>query len=98
RGDPHWVLTSWNLSFVMVLVIRRMSRPPLSSQFNNSNRLAALQAELKNFQTKETDTNAVMRTGQQLVDAIQRAPKDPFLQEAFANFLEAVGDRKQAAS
>lgn len=91
-------LTSWNRSFVIDSVIRRMSRPPLSSQFNNSNRLAALQAELKNFQTKETDTNAVMRASQQLVDAIQRAPKDPFLQEAFANFLEAVEDRKQAAS
>jgi len=90
-------LTSWNRSFVLESVIRRMQQPPLSSQFNNPARLAAVQADLKVLREQQMDTNAVMRTGQELVDAIQRAPQDPFLQEGFANFLEAVGDRKQAA-
>jgi tetratricopeptide (TPR) repeat protein len=55
-----------------------------------------VQAENKLLRAQE-NPNAVMRSGQELVDAIQRAPRDPFLYEGFANFLEAVGDRKQAA-
>ena len=90
-------LTTWNRSFVLDSVNRRMQQPPLSSQFNNPARIAAVQAELKVLHAQQTDTNAVMRCGQELVDAIQRAPRDPFLYEGFANFLEAVGDRKQAA-
>lgn len=89
-------LTLWNRGFVLDSVIRRMQQPPLSSQFNNPARLAALQAETKTLRTQK-DPNAVMRSGQELVDAIQRAPRDPYLQEGFANFLEAVGDRRQAA-
>jgi len=91
-------LTPWNRGFVLDSVISRMSHPPLSSQFNNPARLAVLQAELKALQAQQVGTNPVMRSGQELVNAIQRAPGDPFLQEGFANFLEAVGDRKQAAS
>ena len=91
-------LTPWNRSFVIDSVISRMSHPPLSSQFNNPTRLAKLQAELKSLQARQIGTNAVMRSGQGLVDAMQRAPEDPFLLEGFGNFLEAVGDQKQAAS
>jgi tetratricopeptide (TPR) repeat protein len=89
-------LTPWNRGFVIESVIRRMQGPPLSSQFNNSNRMAALQAEMNSLRTFQADTNNLMRSGQDLVNAIQRAPRDPFLYEGFANFLEAVGDRKQA--
>lgn len=95
--DRDLGLTIWNRSFVLESVIRRMQQPPLSSQFNNSNRLDVLQAELKPLLAKQRSTNAVMQAGQSLVNAIQRAPNDTFLQEGFANFLEAVGDRRQAA-
>jgi tetratricopeptide (TPR) repeat protein len=90
-------LTPWNRSFVIESVIRRMQQPPLSSQFNNPALLAALQAELKSLQALQADTNAVMRSGQELVDAIQRAPRDPFLYDGLANLYEALGDRKRAA-
>lgn len=95
--DRDLGLTPWNRSFVIESVMRRMQQPPLGSQFNNSNRLAALQAELNPLVAQQRNTNAIMRAGQSLVDAIQRAPHDAFLQEGFANFLEAVGDRRQAA-
>lgn len=95
--DRDLGLTVWNRGFVLDSVIRRMQQPPLSSQFNNPRRLAAFQAEVKDLRAQQANTNAVMRTGQALVDAIQRAPEDPILQEGFANFLEAVGDRRQAA-
>lgn len=91
-------ITPWNRSFVIESVIRRMHQPPLSSQFNNSNRLAVLQLELESTRQQQAQTNAYVRSGQALVDAIQRTPQDAFLQEGFANFLEALGDRKQAAS
>ena len=90
-------VTPWNRSFVIESVIRRMQQPPLSSQPNNSNRLAALQFELESSRDQQAQTNAYMRSGQALVEAIQRAPHDAFLQEGFANFLEALGDKKQAA-
>ena len=88
-------LTLWNRSFVLDSVMRRMAQPPLSSQFNNPARLAAIQAESK-FLRAQQDTNAVMRSGQELVDAIQRAPRDPFLPEGLANLYEALGDLKRA--
>lgn len=91
-------LTPWNRSFVIESVIRRMQQPPLSSQSNNSNRLASLQLELSEVRKQQAQTNAYMISGQALVDAIQRAPQDAFLQEGFANFLEALGDKKQAAA
>lgn len=96
--DRDLGLTVWNQSFVLESVVRRMQQPPLSSQFNNSDRLAELHVELERLQQHQTSTNDVMRVGQALVDAIQRWPNDAFLQEGFANFLEAVGDRRQAAN
>jgi len=90
-------LTPWNRGFVIESVLRRIQQPPLSSQFNNPKRLATLQSELAAIREQQSRTNAYMLSGQALVDAIQRAPQDAFLQEGFANFLEALGDRKQAA-
>ena len=94
--DRDLGLTLWNRSFVLDSVIRRMSQPPLSSQFNNAARLAEFQAELKVLLTQQADTNAVMRSGQELVNAIQRAPQDHFLHEGLANLYEALGDLKRA--
>ena len=88
-------LTLWNRGFVMDSLISRMQRPPLNTQFNNPARLAAFQAESELLRAQQ-DTNAVMRSGQELVNAIQRAPQDHFLHEGLANLYEAVGDRKRA--
>jgi len=96
--DRDLGLTPWNRSFVIESVVRRMQQPPLSSQLNNSNRLAALQAELRSLQIQQSDTNVVMRSGQVLVDAIQRAPTDRFLHEGLANLYEVLGDLKRAVA
>lgn len=91
-------LTLWNRSFVIDSVISRMQRPPLNNQFNNPTRLAAFQAELEAIGVQRASTNAIFQCGQELVDAIQRAPQDHFLHEGLANLYEALGDRKRAVA
>ena len=89
-------LTLWNRGFVLESLVRRMSQPPLSSQFNNPARRAAIEAELNDLQRQKSHPDQVMRSGQEVVDAIQRAPRDPFLHEGLANLYEALGDLKRA--
>lgn len=90
-------LTPWNRGFVFDSVIRRMSQPPLSRQFNNPARRAAFQSESDQLRAQQ-DPNAVRRSREELLAAIERAPRDPFLPEGLANFLEAVGDARAAAA
>lgn len=42
-------------------------------------------------------TNAAVRCAEELSWAINQSPRDGFLYEAMANFLESLGDRQQAA-
>lgn len=95
--DRDLGLTIWNRRFVIDAVIRRLNQAPLNGQFNNPARRAALEAESNRLRVQSMDTNAVMRSGQALVDAIQRAPADPYLHKGLANLYEAVGDRQRAA-
>jgi len=90
-------LTLWNRGFLLDLVVERMQKPPLSSQFNNPTRLARLQAELEVLRVQRSSTNAVYQSGEELLRAIQRAPQDHWLHEGLASLYEAVGDLKRAA-
>jgi len=106
-ASPEWAsaevcerdlgLTLWNRRFVLDSVIRRMKQAPLDQQFNNPTRLAVLQAESDRLRAESIKTNVVMQSGQTLVDAIQRAPSDPYLHKGLANLYEALGDRPRAA-
>jgi tetratricopeptide (TPR) repeat protein len=89
-------LTVWNRGFVIDLVIDRMQRPPLNNQFNNPARLAGFQAEAEALRVQGASTNAIFRSGEELLRAIQRAPQDHFLHEGLANLYEALGDLKRA--
>jgi tetratricopeptide (TPR) repeat protein len=89
-------LTLWNRGFVMDLVIERMQRPPLNHQFNNPARLAGFQAERETLRLQQASTNAIFRSGEELLRAIQRAPQDPYLHAGLANLYEALGDLKRA--
>jgi tetratricopeptide (TPR) repeat protein len=90
-------LTDWNRAFVLQSLIRRFQQPPLSSQFNNAERLAALENQEKEFRRHMTLTNAPAAR-QLYLEAIQREPNDFLLRENYANFLEAQADWKEAAA
>lgn len=89
-------LTPWTRGFVIDLVIGRMQRPPLNNQFNNPARLAELHGQLNLIREQQAVTNAVVKSAEELSWAINQSPRDHFLYEAMANFLESLGDRQQA--
>lgn len=90
-------LTPWERGFLLEMVIGRMQKPPLSSQFNNAARVAKLQAELNVLLAQRSSTNLVYQSGEMLMRAIQRAPQDHWLYENLAGLYESVGDLKRAA-
>jgi tetratricopeptide (TPR) repeat protein len=90
-------LTDWNRAFILQSLIRRFQQPPLSSQFNNPERLAALQNQEKEFRSHMTLTNAPADRKIYL-DAIQLEPEDFLLRENYANFLEGIRDWKEATA
>jgi tetratricopeptide (TPR) repeat protein len=90
-------LTEWNRAFVLQSLIRRFQQPPLSSQINNAERLAALQNEEKEYRRQMTATN-VPGAQEVYLEAIKRAPEDFLLLENYADFLEGIGDWKAAAA
>jgi tetratricopeptide (TPR) repeat protein len=90
-------LTDWNRAFVFQSLIRRFQQPPLSSQFNNPERLAALENQEKEFRRRMTLSNAPV--AQKIyVQAIKRNPDDFLLLENYADFLEGIGNWKEAAA
>ncbi len=95
--DRQLGLTDWNRAFVFQSLIRRFQQPPLSSQSNNAERLAALQNEEKEFRQHMTLANAP-ETRKVYLAAIQQSPEDFLLLENYADFLEAIGDWKEAAA
>jgi len=89
-------LTDWNRAFVYQSLIRRFQQPPLSSQFNNPERLAALESQEREFRRHMTSTNAPAAR-QVYLEAIQRQPDDFQVRENYADFLESQRDWKEAA-
>jgi tetratricopeptide (TPR) repeat protein len=90
-------LTDWNRCNVVDEVIRRVRRPPLSSQPNNGGRLPALQSWLVQMRQRMSPA-AAARARDVYLDAIKRFPEDYFLRELFADFLVAQGDFTEAES
>ena len=103
---PEWVsldtcnqalgLSPWNYRFVLQSVTRRLSQPPLSTQFNNADRIKALVVENEKLVALQREPGAVNRVRESFAALIQRSPKDAFLFEGMGNFLEAMGDLKGA--
>jgi tetratricopeptide (TPR) repeat protein len=88
-------LTDWNRNLVISLVVQRMKQPPLSSQFNNAQRLQALENQMKELRLR-MDAAGAVKAQDIYLDALKRAPDDSLLHENFAQFLESIGDFKQA--
>jgi tetratricopeptide (TPR) repeat protein len=90
-------LMDWNKLFVIQALIRRLKQPPLSGQSNNRARLAAFQAQEKELRQRTSQT-AADQTRNEFREALNRAPQDHYLHQNFADFLEAIGDLRQAIS
>jgi tetratricopeptide (TPR) repeat protein len=90
-------LTDWNRRLVTERMIERLQHPPLSSQANNARRMLRLQDEVNDLRQRMNPAMAQTAVNIYLA-AINRAPQDPVLHENFAEFLETIGDVKQAES
>jgi tetratricopeptide (TPR) repeat protein len=88
-------LTDWNRVSVINEVIGRLQSPPLSTQTNNAERLAAFQAWQAELRARIARTPlAEVRA---VYDAALRlSPDDSVLHENYAEFLEATGDTATA--
>lgn len=84
-------LTDWNRYSAFRGVLRRMRQPPLSTQFNNAQRVKALQARLDETRSRMTEA-AETNARAIYVDALKRTPGDHFLHENFAAFLTGTDD------
>ncbi len=92
-------LTDWNRSLVLQeTVIPRMQQPPLSTQFNNDERLQALNNRLVELHRQMAATNAEANARAIYHDALGEAPDDYLLHENYAEFLQYIGDTQQSAS
>ena len=90
-------LSIWNRHFILQSVIRRLNAPPLSTQFNNPQRLENIIQQDFALRQLQTASNAVLEVRHDFAAALQQAPADGYLYEGLANFLEAVGDPQAAA-
>jgi tetratricopeptide (TPR) repeat protein len=90
-------LTDWNRGAVTEMMIDRLHHPPLSGQSNNAERMQLLRDELKDLRQR-VNPAAAQQASEIYLSAINRAPQDYLLHENFAEFLESVGDVKQAAA
>jgi len=106
-AKPEWLgqagcedllgLTDWNRSLVLQSVLRRYAQPPLSSQPNNAQRTASVQATLATLRGGMNAAGAD-RSRQQFQEALQHAPDDHYLHENFAGFLQSIGDLPAATA
>ena len=89
-------LSIWNRQFVLQSVMRRFGAPPLSTQFNNAERLQKVRAEDASLARQEAQPDASQRVREAFADAIGKAPVDIYLYEGLANFLEVIKDPQGA--
>lgn len=89
-------LSVWNREFVLQAVLRRMQTPPLSSQFNNSERMQKIWDEIRVLEQVEARPGMVGMVRAGLLAAVARSPGDVYLYEGLANFLEENHDQPGA--
>ena len=90
-------LTDWNRAIVVEGMIRRMKQAPLSAQFNNDHRVAALQSRVGDLR-RRMDAAGAAQARDVYQEALRCSPDNYCLHENFASFLVATGDVPGAAS
>jgi len=91
-------LTDWNRSLVIQSVLQRLQQPPLSTQLDNTRRIQSFNDQIKELRQQMDAANAKATARGIYLDALNHTPDDYFLHENFAQFLESIGDFKQAVS
>jgi tetratricopeptide (TPR) repeat protein len=101
RGQSDWPtqesceralgLTDWNRKLVTEAVIRRLQQPPLSTQPNNTERIAGLQEYEQRLLARMT-RKRLPEAQATYAEAIAAAPNDHFLYEVQGGFLQVTGD------
>jgi tetratricopeptide (TPR) repeat protein len=91
-------LTDWNRSLIIKSVVQRLRQPPLSGQFNNARRVEVFEGQMKELRQRMVVAAAMINAREIYRDALNRAPDDYMLHENFAQFLECIGDVKEAAA
>lgn len=93
--DQRLGLTDWNRVSVLGEMLGRLERPPLSTQANNPERVAALQSKRDQLRQRIAETPPAQ--GRAVYeDALRRAPDDVAVHENFAEFLETTGNAASA--
>jgi tetratricopeptide (TPR) repeat protein len=88
-------LTDWGRRLVTRSVLQRLTVPPLNTQFNNAERMQRL-SRYERFLLSGLTAEKAAATRKLLETARAARPGDHFVIEAYAAFLEAVGERDGA--
>ena len=94
--ERRLALTPWNRRNDLNEIVSRRHTAPLKDLSNNAQQLAKLQQELAEL-GQRMDAAGAMEASQMCAEAVERAPKDMDLHCNFADFLEAVGNVREAA-
>jgi tetratricopeptide (TPR) repeat protein len=94
--ERRLALTDWNRRNDLNEIVNRRHAAPLNGQSDNAEQLAGLQKELANL-GRHMDSSAAAQARQICEEAIQRVPQDLDIHCNFADFLEAVGNFREAA-
>ena len=89
-------LSIWNRLFVIQTEAQRFKQPPLSTQFNNTERLQKIEDEEHQLRQFQAQSGVVERVRQGFAAALEHAPADKYLYEALANFCEGIHDPQGA--
>ena len=95
--ERRLALTNWNRYAVLEDVLRRISQPPFTGQFHHSQQVESVRSELRALR-RRLDRKAAAEARQVYAAALERAPDDHRLHENYAEFLEGIGDLREAAA
>jgi tetratricopeptide (TPR) repeat protein len=84
-------LTDWNRKLVAQSVMQRFKSPPLNAQFNNAERLQRL-SDYERSLLSNANEDTVVKAREIFAEAITARPDDHHIYEAFAVFLQSLGD------
>ena len=95
--DQRLGLTDWNRMITLNEIIRRRRQPPLSGQAHNQSQLEELDRELAELRP-HMDAAGSARARAIFTQEIQRDPNDYMLRFNYGDFLEAIGDAREAVA
>ncbi len=95
--DQRLGLTDWNRMITLNEIIRRRRQPPLSGQADNQSQLEQLDRELGELRPR-MDAAGSARARAIFTQEVQRDPDDYMLRFNYGDFLEAIGDAREAVA